>query len=161
MVRELIRREFRVSLSAVSVGRLLRTLGLSPQRPLWPAWQADSDAVQRWHDEDFPAIRAEAKKAGATIYFADEAGIRSDYHAGTTWAPVGQTPVVKATGARHSLNMISAVTAQGLLRFSTFTGGFTGARFIEFCRKGLADAAGPVYLVVDGHPAHRAKLVTQ
>ena len=161
MVRELIRREFRVSLSAVSVGRLLRTLGLSPQRPLWRAWQANPEAVQRWRDEQFPAIRARAKAEGATVYFADEAGIRSDYHAGTTWAPVGQTPVVKATGARHSLNMISAVTAQGLLRFSTFTGGFTAARFIEFCRKLLADAAGPVYLVVDGHPAHRAKLVTE
>src|SRR4051795_2680837 len=35
LVRELIRREFAVSLSAVSVGRVLRTLGLSPQRPLW------------------------------------------------------------------------------------------------------------------------------
>ena len=161
MVRQLIRREFRVSLSAVSVGRLLRTLGLSPQRPLWRAWQANPEAVQRWRDEQFPAIRAEAKKAGATVYFADEAGIRSDYHAGTTWAPVGQTPVVKATGARHSLNMISAVTAQGLLRFSTFTGGFTAARFIEFCKKLLADTDGPVYLVVDGHPAHRAKLVTE
>ena len=133
MVRELIRREFRVALSAVSVGRLLRTLGLSPQRPLWRAWQADPEAVQRWSEEEFPAIRKQAKAEGATIYFADEAGIRSDYHAGTTWAPVGQTPVVKATGARHSLNMISAVTAQGLLRFSTYTGSFTGARFIEFC----------------------------
>src|SRR5689334_10874312 len=106
MVRELIRREFRVSLSAVSVGRLLRTLGLSPQRPLWRAWQANPEAVQRWRDEEFPAIRAQAKAEGATIYFADEAGIRpgmhSDYHAGTTWAPVGQTPVVKATGAASS-----------------------------------------------------------
>ena len=27
------------------------------------------------------------------LYFADEAGIRSEDHAGTTWAPVGQTPV--------------------------------------------------------------------
>jgi transposase len=160
MVRELIRREFTVSLSAVSVGRLLRTLGLSPQRPLWRAWQADPEAVQRWRDEEFPAIRAEAKKAGVTVYFADEAGIRSDYHAGTTWAPVGQTAVVKATGARHGLNMISAVTAQGLLRFSPFTGGFTAARFIEFCKKLLADT-DPVYLVVDGHPAHRAKAVTE
>jgi transposase len=69
--------------------------------------------------------------------------------------------VVKATGARHSLNMISAVTAQGLLRFSTYTGSFTAARFIEFARKLLADADGPVYLVVDGHPTHRAKIVTQ
>jgi transposase len=161
MVRVLIRREFRVSLSAVSVGRLLRTLGLSPQRPLWRAWQADPEAVARWKAEQFPAIRAQAKAEGATVYFADEAGLRSDYHAGTTWAPVGQTPVVKATGARHSLNMISAVTAQGLLRFSTYTGSFTAARFIEFATKLLADADGPVYLVVDGHPTHRAKTVTQ
>ena len=58
MVRTLIRREFNVSLSAVSVGRLLRTLGLSPQRPLWRAWQADPDAVERWKSEEFPAIRA-------------------------------------------------------------------------------------------------------
>src|SRR5664280_900964 len=143
MVRTLIRREFRVSLSAVSVGRLLRTLGLSPQRPLWRAWQADPEAVQRWRDENFPAIRAEAKADGATIYFGDEAGIRSDYDAGTTWAPVGQTPVVKATGARHSLNMISAVTAQGLLRFSTYAGSLTGARFIEFCRQLIADTHRP------------------
>ena len=61
MVRTLIRREFTVSLSAVSVGRLLRTLGLSPQRPLWRAWQADPEAVQRWRDEEFPAIRKQAK----------------------------------------------------------------------------------------------------
>lgn len=159
MVRALIRREFKVSLSAVSVGRLLRTLGLSPQRPLWRAWQANPDAVARWRDEEFPAVGAQAKAAGATVYFADEAGLRSDYHSGTTWAPVGQTPVVKATGARHTLNMISAVTAQGLLRFTTFTGSFTGARFIEFARKLMADTDGPVYLVVDGHPAHRARVV--
>ena len=161
LVRALIRREFRVSLSAVSVGRLLRTLGLSPQRPLWRAWQADPAAVQRWKDEQFPAIRAQAKAAGATVYFADAAGIRSDYHAGTTWAPVGRTPVVKATGARHSVNMISAVTAHGLLRFSTYTGSFTAARFIEFCRKLIADTEGPVYLVVNGHPTHRSKLVKE
>ena len=89
--RELVRREFRVSLSTVSVGRLLRTPGLSPQRPLWRAWQANPEAVQRWKDEEFPAIRAQAKAGGATVYFGDEAGIRSDYHAGTTWAPVGRT----------------------------------------------------------------------
>jgi DDE superfamily endonuclease len=88
--------------------------------------------------------------AGAAVYFADEAGIRSDCHAGTTWAPVGRTPIVKATGARHSLNMISAVTAQGLLRFATYTGSFTAATFLDFCRRLLHDTDGPVHLVVDG-----------
>jgi transposase len=157
MIRELIRREFDVRLSAVSVGRLLKKLGLSPQRPLWRAWQADPEAVERWQREDFPAIRAAAKAEGATIYFGDEAGVRSDYHAGTTWAPLGQTPVVKATGARHSVNMISAVTTQGLLRFAVFTGSCTAAVFIDFCQRLLADTSGPVYLIVDGHPTHKAK----
>jgi DDE superfamily endonuclease/Winged helix-turn helix len=85
-------------------------MGLSPQRPLHQAYQLDPDAVDRWKREQFPVIRAEAKKAGATAYFADEAGIRSDYHCGTTWAPVGRTPV---------------------------------------------------YLIVDGHPSHRAKTAAQ
>lgn len=159
-VRQLIRREFGVRLSAVSVGRLLRKLGLSPQRPLHRAYQQDPEAVQYWKDEQYPAIRAEAKAAGATIYFADEAGIRSDYHAGTTWAPVGQTPVVESTGARHSVNLISAVTPGGTLRFSTVDGKLNADRFIDFCDKLIHDTAGPVFLIVDGHPAHRARAVT-
>lgn len=113
-----------------------------------------------WKQTEYPAIAAEAKKTGGTVYFADEAGLRSDHHSGTTWGRVGHTPVVKTTGARHSLNMISAVTAKGLLRFATFTGGFDAGKFIDFCRKLLHDTDGPVFLIVDGHPAHRAKKVT-
>jgi transposase len=74
MVRELIRREFGVALSEVSVGRLLRSLGLSPQRPRYRAYQQNPEAVARWKTEEYPSIRAAAKQAGATIYFVDEAG---------------------------------------------------------------------------------------
>jgi transposase len=156
MIREVIRREFGVALSVVSVGRLLGKLGLSPQRPLHRAYQQDPEAVQRWKAEVYPAIRAEAEAAGAVIYFADEAGIRSDYHSGTTWSPVGQTPVVKNTGSRFSVNMISAVSAKGALRFAVYEGNTNAATFIDFCKRLLHDTAGPVYLIVDGHPAHRA-----
>ena len=62
------------------------------QRPLYRAYQQNPEAVACWKAETYPAIRAEAARVGATIYFTDEAGVRSDYHAGTTWAPVGQTP---------------------------------------------------------------------
>jgi hypothetical protein len=74
-----------------SVGRLLRKLGLSLQRPLYRASQQNPQAVARWKAEEYPAIREQAAQVGATVYFADEAGVRSDYHAGTTWAPVGRT----------------------------------------------------------------------
>jgi transposase len=161
MVRELIRREFGVALSAVSVGRLLKALGLSAQKPLYRAWQADPQAVAAWKRSEYPTIAAEAKKAGATIYFADEASVRSDYHAGTTWAPVGKTPVVTTTGARFSVNMISAISAKGALRFSIIEGTLTAPKFIEFCKRLLHDASGPVFLILDGHPVHRAKAVRE
>ncbi len=161
MVREVIRREFGVKLSVVSVGRLLHTMGLSPQRPLHRAYQQNPDAVEAWKTEQFPAIRAEAKKAGATVYFADEAGIRSDYHAGTTWAPIGKTPVVANTGARYSINMLSAVSAQGALRFMLHDGTVTADVFIEFCKRLLKDAHSPVFLIVDGHPSRRANATKQ
>jgi transposase len=161
MVRELIGREFGVRLSEVSVGRLLRKLGLSPQRPLYRAYQQNPEAVARWKAETYPQLRTEAAQVGASIYFADEAGVRSDDHAGTTWAPVGRTPVVAATGDRFGVNLISAVTAKGALRFAAYEGNLNGRVFIDFCRRLLHDAPGPVFLVLDGHPVHRSKAVKQ
>ena len=57
--------------------------------------------------------------------------------------------------------MISAISNQGLLRFRLFTGSFTGPVFIDFLRRLLRDCPGrKVHLIVDGHPVHRAKLVS-
>lgn len=159
MIRELIRREFGVKLSEVSVGRLMKRLGFTPQRPLYRAWQQDAQLVERWQQEDYPKLAARAKRENALIFFADESGIRSDYHAGTTWAEKGQTPVVKATGRRFSLNMISAVNAGGHFRFMTVEGSVTARVFREFLRRLITGMDRKIILIVDGHPTHRAKLV--
>lgn len=157
MVAELIWGEFGVRLSLPTTGRVLRKLGFTPQRPLHRAIEQDPAAVARWTEEQYPAIRERARAEGAAIFFADEAGIRSDYHAGTTWAPAGQTPVVEATGKRVSVNMISALTPKGALRFAVYEDTTTAAVFTSFCARLLHDAPGPVCLIVDGHPAHRAR----
>ena len=47
MIAELIEREFGVRLATTTVGRLLRKLGLSPQRPLWRAYEQNPEAVER------------------------------------------------------------------------------------------------------------------
>jgi transposase len=159
LIGEVIWRQFRKRLSPPSVGRIMRLLGFTPQRPLYRAWQQDPVWVERWQAEEFPQLRAEAKRAGAVIYFADEAGIRSDYHAGTTWAPCGQTPMVKATGRRFGLNMISAVSARGEFRFMVHEGTVTAVVFRDFLQRLLRGAKQPIFLVVDGHPTHKAKLV--
>ena len=84
-----------------------------------------------------------------------------DYHTGTTWAPIGETPVVEVTGRRFSLNMISAVSPRGDFRFMLHDGSVNAQVFKEFLKRLLIGAEGPVFLVVDGHPIHKAKLIKE
>lgn len=159
LIGELIRRQFGKTLSLASVSRVMRLLGFTPQKPLYQAWQQDAVLVETWQQETYPKIRAEARQVGATIYFADESGIRSDYHTGTTWAPCGETPVVNVTGSRFSLNMLSAVSPRGDFRFMVHEGSVNATVFREFLKRLMLGATKPVFVVVDGHPIHKAKLV--
>ena len=161
VIAKLIRERFGVKLSLASVGRLLAQLGLTPQRPIYAAYEQNPSLVEKWLAEQYPQIRAEARKTGAEIYFGDEAGLRSDYHAGTTWAPAGQTPVVMGTGQRFGLNLISAVSAKGLLRFMVVRGRVGAAEVCEFLRRLMRGARRPVFLILDGHPMHKAKMVSR
>jgi hypothetical protein len=56
-----------------------------------------------------------------------------------------------------ALNMLSAVSAQAALRFMIYEGTVTATVLIDFCKRLLRDADGPIYLVADGHPAHLAR----
>jgi transposase len=161
MIQVLLKQEFHLNLSVSSVGRLLRQLGLSCQRPLFRAYEQNPLRVEQWLREEYPTIRALAKKTGAEIYFGDEAGVRSDYHSGTTWGVIGQTPVVSATGRRFSMNMISAVSAQGRLRFMVVEGKVDGPQYVAFLKRLLHHAPRPIFLILDGHPVHKARLVKQ
>lgn len=161
LIGDLIRQKFGVALSLPTVGRILKKLGMSPQRPLYRAYQQDPDKVRAWKQETYPKIKAAAVEAGATIFFADEAGVRTDHHAGTTWAPIGRTPVVTATGERKSVNMVSAVSPGGQIHFDVFEGTMNAARFIEFCTKLVHDSPTPVFLIVDGSSTHTAKIVKE
>jgi hypothetical protein len=72
--------------------------GLSPQRPLYRAYQQDPEQVAEWKKSIHPKIRKLAAEEGASIFCEDEASVRTDHHARTTWALVGQTLVVMTTG---------------------------------------------------------------
>ena len=159
LIGTLIERQFGEKLSLSAVSRIMKLLGFTAQKPLYQAWQQDAELVRQWEVETYPAIRAQARAEGATIYFADESGLRSDYHTGTTWAPKGQTPVVGVTGARFSLNMISAVSPRGEFRFMVHDGGVTADVFREFLSRLMMGATAPIFLVLDGHPVHKAKSV--
>ena len=159
IIRELIIRLFGVEFSLVHVGSLLGKLGLSPQRPLYRAYERDPEKVAKWKEETFPEIQARAKKEGAAIFFADEASVRTNFHAGTTWAPVGETPVVRGSGRTRSISMVSAVSPRGELHFKVHETGIRQEEFLEFCQMLVADEGRPVFLIVDNSQVHRSKIL--
>ena len=161
MVRDLINRKFGVDYSLQNVGRILKMLGFSPQRPMYQALERDPEKRRIWTEETFPAIRKRAEEEGARIFFADEAGCRTDHHAGTTWAPVGQTPVVTATGKRQSVGMISAISMRGAMHWMVFEGMMNSELFTEYLSRLVHDIRGKIFLIVDGAGYHTSKETTE
>ena len=159
IVAALIAERFGITLGVTAIGRLLAELHITPQKPLRRAYERDPAAIRHWTTTTYPALRARAQRRGAKIFFLDEAGIRSDPVLGRTWAPRGRTPTVATTGRRQAINAISAVNARGEFWYEVFAGRFNAAAFIVFLRHFLRARRAPVFLVVDGHPSHRAKVV--
>lgn len=83
MIASIIKKQFGIKLSVSSVGRLLRQLGFSCQKPLYRAYQQNPDAVSKWKEEVFPEIKKEAKKVGATIYFEERTYTSYSKHGST------------------------------------------------------------------------------
>jgi transposase len=161
MIAAIIFQRYGIRLSDVSVGRLLAKLGLTCQRPLYRATEQSPSLVAQWLRTEYPAIKARAEAENAEIFFGDESAIRSDHHAGTTWAPKGQTPVVRTTGQRFRLNMLSAISSKGSLNFMVCTGRVAAPQFCEFLDRLMHGRRRKVFLIVDGHAMHKARRVQE
>ena len=159
-VGQLIQQRWGKQLSVWTVGRYLKKWGFTPQKPLRRAYEQDPVAVKRWLDEDYPAIAKQAKRENAVIHWGDEMGLRSDHQAGTSCGRRGQTPVIPGTGQRFRCNMISTITNRGQLAFMVFQRRFTADVMIEFLGRLLRHTDRKVFLIVDRHPVHRSRKVT-
>lgn len=157
MIQQLILRKFKIKLSLKAVGRLLSQLGLTCQKPLYQAIQRNESLVKNWLKTVYPDIKKRAKQERAEIYFGDAAHIRSDHHAGKTWGVKGKTPVVVSSGSRFSFSLISAISAQGLMRFMVTEGGVDSDVFIQFLKRLVSNASRKIFLIVDNGRSHVSK----
>jgi len=159
IVSDLIADRFHITLSTTAVGNLLHRLGLTPQKPLRRAYERDEKAVEEWKKETYQKIRKAAKKQGAEIFWLDEAGIRSDDPLQRTWGLKGQTPVLKTSGQRQSINAISALSNKGGFWYHVYSGRFNADKFIDCLKTFMKYRKKPVFVIMDGHPVHKAKKV--
>lgn len=155
-VRLLLAQRFGVRVSVWTVGRYLAHWNLTPQKPLRRAYERDPVAVQRWLDEEYPAIEKQAKAENAEIHWVDQMGLRADHQAGTSYGRRGRTPVIPGTGQRFRCNMISTITNRGELSFMVFRPNFNAAVFIEFAARLLRLRQRKVLMIADRHTVHRS-----
>ena len=162
-LQEAIKVKFAIDMPIRTVGEYFRRWGFTPQRPAKRALEQQPAQVQQWLQVDYPAIVRRAKAERAVVHWADETAVRQDTAWVRGYAPAGCTPVLEhaAKRPRPAITMISALSNQGLLRFSFYDGAIDAEHFIGFMADLVHDTPAKVFLVVDRLPAHRAGKVRQ
>ena len=158
-VAELIEQRFGIKLQVRTMGLYLARWGFTPQKPMRKAYEQSPAAVRKWRDEDYPAIAARAKLEGAEIQWGDESGMRSDDVRGRSYAPKGETPVVRVPNKRHGLSIISTVTNKGQMRWRIFDGAMNSDILIDFFKRLIKGQTKKIFLILDNLRVHHSKPV--
>jgi transposase len=114
-----------------------------------------------------PALEREAlaraqKKArdeGRTIVFVDETGCYLLPMVVKTYAPRGQTPVLRAPLSRDHLSVISGITAHGWLHARVQNRPFRGIDAARFLRHLTTHISVRLLVIWDGSPIHRCQAI--
>ena len=60
------------------------------------------------------------------------------------------------TGARHRVNLISAISQRGAMRFMATEDSVNSSVFVTFLKRLMAESSQPIFLIVDNHAVHRS-----
>jgi transposase len=116
-IAAVMRAQFGASDHPCHGGRLGKAIRWSPPKPARRARQRDEAAMLRWHDETWPAINRGRKPRGTRSSSSMNPASIPDPHVARTYAPVGQTPILRAWWTRDHLSAIRAIAPEGKLYF--------------------------------------------
>ena len=78
-----------------------------------------------------------------------------------TYAPVGQTPILREWCTRDHLSAISAISPKGKLYFRSQSGPIDSADVVAFLEHLLREVPGRMVIIWDGAPIHRSHTVKE
>ena len=140
----MIKREFGVSYHADHIGRLLRAIGWSVQKPIERATERNDAAIERWRSEKWPAIKKKPNTRSRTLVWIDEAGFYLLPALVRTWAPVGEPPILHAPCSYDHLSAISAITPNGQLLLHVQEEAYHGDDVVRFLKHVLRHIPGQI-----------------
>jgi transposase len=124
------------------------------------AYKQDEKKIDEWLNSEFPGIADRAEKEDAEIFFGDETNIQNTANYARGYAPKGQTPVVRVEAQKLKLEMLSAISKRGKLRFMLYKDSMNTEKLIDFMTRLITDSEKKVFPVLDSLRVHHTKLVT-
>jgi hypothetical protein len=134
-------------------------LGWTPQVPIRRAIQRDEEAVRRWRDETWPALRRRARRERRVPVLVDEAGFYLLPGLVRTYAPEGLTPVLREKVTRDHLSVMGGMTPTGKVYTLVRQESLDGLHSVEFLIHLLRVAGERLLVIWDGSPIHRRAAV--
>jgi transposase len=154
-VARVIEEEFGVRYHKDHVGRLLQELHWTPQVPIRRAIQRDEEAIQRWRTEVWPDLQRRAQRERRLLVFEDESGFYLLPGVVRSYAPEGQTPVLREKQTRDHLSVMGGMTPTGKVYTLARQESLNGMHSIEFLLHLGRVAAKRLLVIWDGSPIHR------
>ena len=158
-ISELVMDMYSIKLQPRCITNYMDKWGFSCQRPTKKAYVQDNVKVKRFMDIEYPAIAQRAKTENAEIFWGDETGIDNQEHYQRGFAPKGCPPVLEIVSKRERLNMISAITNKGSLKFMIYDERMTQQKLIEFMERLVEDSTRKIFLILDNLKVHHGKIV--
>jgi len=156
-VRLAIKQRYGTDLPLRTITDYLKRWGFTPQKPIKRAYEQNPQRVRQWLETIYPGIVAQAKKERAEIHWGDETGVQCDAYNARGFSPRGKTPVIRLNAKKSSINMISAITNQGKVRFMLYREKMASEMLIKFMSRLVKDAQRKVFLILDNLRVHHGK----
>jgi len=158
-VQQYIRERHAIKMPIRTVGEYLCRWNFTPQKPLKKSYKQNPKAVKKWLKEEYPAIKARAKKEQAEIQWGDETGLCNDSYYGRSYAPKGKTPEIRLHPRCERINLISSITNQGKVRFMVYKDKMNSQTFIKFMKRLIKDSDKKLFFILDNFRVHHSHLV--
>lgn len=156
-ITELIFQKYGITMKLSTLGYYLQRWGFSVQRPVKRAYKQDQEKIDKWLNEEFPGITKRAEAENAEIFFGDETNIQNTANYMKGYAPKGKTPVVRVESQKFKVNMLSAISKRGKLRFMLYKDNMNSSKLIDFMGRLIRDVEKKVFLILDNLRVHHSK----
>jgi transposase len=78
-----------------------------------------------------------------------------------TYAPIGQTPILREWWTRDHLSAISAISPEGKVYFHSQESALNSADVVAFLEHLLREGPGRMVIIWDGAPIHRSQVIQE